>query len=161
VSAFTAQLVLEEQRKMFAVWRDAAAGTQLPTQRMIQLRCFGALLPFVSITDVDESGGVSVRMVGSGLRDVFADEPRSWLASDTCPSGSGAMRKVFSSALPLAGSCPVGQSGQPLGQRFWMRLPLGASCGGTRRVESVLGLDVALGARRAPQWALDQITARA
>lgn len=155
-SAFRSQLVLEEQRKLFDVWCQAATGADLPSRSQIQLRCFGALLPFVSLIEQDSCRRLMVRMTGSSLRDVFGDDPNAALQCNACPSATAAIRETFDTGLPQAGSC-ARTSAHGQGLRFWLRLPLGTG----PTVDAVLGLDISLAARRAPQWALEQMAAHA
>lgn len=152
VAASRAQLVLEEQRKLFDVWQQAATGQAFPSKAQIQLRCFGPLLPFISLVERSAGGVLTVRMAGSSLRDVFGANPHDVLQAMDCPSAAPAFEAAFVTGRPQAGSCHQ-TGGRNPGVRFWLRLPLGSGS----EVDAVLGLDVALAGRRAPQWALEQL----
>ncbi|MCU0881539.1 MAG: hypothetical protein MUF14_02595 [Hyphomonadaceae bacterium] len=91
-------------------------------------------------------------MAGSSLRDVFGANPHEVLQNPDCPSALPAFAAAFATGHPQAGRCEQ-MGGRNTGVRFWLRLPLGAE----GQVEAVLGLDVALVGRRAPQWALEQL----
>jgi PAS domain len=156
VAVLRTHLVLEEQRKLFDVWQQASIGAPFPSRSQIQLRCFGPLLPFISLIEQSSSGELTVRMAGSSLRDVFGGNPEKALQCSQCPSAERAILEAFATGRPQAGSCPQAMR-QQAGTRFWLRLPLGSA----NRVEAVLGLDVALRGIRAPQWALEQMSVTA
>ena len=74
MSMFRAQLLLEEQRRLFDVWNSAAGCSAMPTRESFQPRAFGPLLPFISLIETKALEGSRVRVAGSALRDVFGDE---------------------------------------------------------------------------------------
>jgi hypothetical protein len=149
---FRAQLVLEEQRRLFDVWANAAGLHIMPTRESFQPRAFGPLLPFISLIEVQEGTSTRVRVVGSALRDVFGSCPQTALSCATSPGASATIGRVIEDMRPACGVAPAPTlSGS--GVRFWMRLPLGTDDG----VQAVIGLDIALCGARTPHWALEQM----
>ena len=153
VSMFRAQLLLEEQRRLFDVWYSAAAGAVMPTREAFQPRAFGPLLPFISLIEAEPGQAARVRVAGSALRDVFGCDPRECLVNGGVPGSEETIRRVVTERRPVCGVAysDTAQSGQSV--RFWMRLPLGRD----NDVEAVIGLDIALSGARAPTWALQHM----
>ena len=152
VQMFRAQLLLEEQRRLYDVWASAAGASLMPTRESFQPRAFGPLLPFISLIEAQSGQDLRVRVAGSALRDVLGSDPRECL-SETCNPGAGdTIRRVIADCRPVCGVAPALTSGGT-GVRFWLRLPLGV--GGN--VHAVIGLDIALCGVRAPDWALQQM----
>ncbi len=150
---FRAQLLLEEQRRLYDVWFSAAGAQIMPTRENFQPRAFGALLPFISLIEVKTGNLTCVRVAGSALRDVFCDDPRSCLNDSTVAGGGDTIARVVSDGRPQCGVVPtIGANGSK-GVRFWLRLPLGTG----QDVHAVIGLDIALTGARAPEWALQQM----
>lgn len=158
--SFRAQLVLEEQRRLFDVWLDAAAGARMPTRQAFQPKQFAALLPWVSLVGVEPiPGGVAgpvlkVKVAGSQLRDVLGVDPARQLLCPQATGGAGTFLASIASGEPGCGATYVTDGKGGAGEmRFWMRLPLGSP----EAVEQVLGLDIAVSRMRAPDWALQRI----
>jgi hypothetical protein len=152
VSRFRAQLVLEEQRRLFDVWANAAGVDIMPTRASFQPRAFGPLLPFISLIEVQEGAGTRVRVVGSALRDVFGSCPQASLNCTLSPGASATIDRVIEDMRPACGVAPS-PTLSGTGVRFWMRLPLGTAVA----VQAVIGLDIALCGARTPHWALQQM----
>ncbi|MCA3693116.1 MAG: PAS domain-containing protein [Aquidulcibacter sp.] len=153
MSMFRAQLLLEEQRRLFDVWNSAAGCSPMPTRESFQPRAFGPLLPFISLIETKSLEGPRVRVAGSALRDVFGDDPRLCLVQSDLPGSAETIQRVVRERKPSCGVAPaeVGVHGHSV--RFWMRLPLGHD----EEVEAVIGLDIALSGARAPNWALQRM----
>jgi hypothetical protein len=149
---FRAQLLLEEQRRLFDVWASAAGAATMPTRENFQPRAFGPLLPFISLIETQEGQIARVRVVGSALRDVFGACPKLSLDCADIPGAAATIARVIREARPACGVAPALNS-SGTGVRFWMRLPLGT---GTD-VQAVIGLDIALCGARTPDWALQQM----
>lgn len=149
---FRAQLLLEEQRRLYDVWASAAGTHIMPTRESFQPRAFGPLLPFISLIEAQEGQGTRVRVAGSALRDVFGDCPRLSLDSPTAPGAAATIARVIREARPSCGVAPA-LTTNGTGIRFWMRLPLGSG----HTVQAVIGLDIALCGARTPEWALQQM----
>jgi hypothetical protein len=152
VAMFRAQLLLEEQRRLFDVWTSAAGAHIMPTRESFQPRAFGPLLPFISLIETQEGQAARVRVVGSALRDVFGTCPRASLDCLESPGSAATIARVIRDARPACGVAPA-LTTSGTGVRFWMRLPLGT--GDT--VQAVIGLDIALCGARTPDWALQQM----
>lgn len=158
--SFRAQLVLEEQRRLFDVWLDAAAGARMPTRQAFQPKQFAALLPWVSLVGVETPAdgrtnpALKVKVAGSQLRDVLGIDPAGQLLCPLAPGGAGTFLTSIATGEPGCGATymPDGKGGAGV-MRFWLRLPLG----GADTVEQVLGLDIAVSRMRAPDWALQRI----
>jgi hypothetical protein len=149
---FRAQLLLEEQRRLYDVWASAAGAANMPTRESFQPRAFGPLLPFISLIEVQEGQTTRVRVAGSALRDVFGVCPREALACHEAPGAASTICRVIREARPACGVAPA-LTTSGTGVRFWLRLPLGS---GTN-VHAVIGLDIALCGARTPDWALQQM----
>jgi hypothetical protein len=153
VAMFRAQLLLEEQRRLYDVWTSAAGALVMPTRESFQPRAFGALLPFISLIEIKAGNTTCVRVAGSALRDVFCDDPRVCLNDKATPGGGDTIARIVCDGRPQCGVVPtIGANGSQ-GVRFWMRLPLGTA----QEVQAVIGLDIALTGARAPDWALQQM----
>ncbi len=150
---FRAQLLLEEQRRLFDVWTSAAGCASMPTKESFQPRAFGPLLPFISLIDTKNCDLARVRVAGSALRDIFGSDPRDCLVESGLPGSFETIQRVVQDKRPACGVAPseVGINGHSV--RFWLRLPLG-DCD---EVEAVIGLDIALIGARAPDWALQRM----
>lgn len=149
---FRAQLLLEEQRRLYDVWASAAGAQIMPTREDFQPRAFGPLLPFISLIEAQEGQGMRVRVTGSALRDVFSTDPRQALSEPCAQGGGTTIARVISDARPSCGVAPALAIGG-MGVRFWLRLPLGVG----QDVHAVIGLDIAMCGARTPEWALQQM----
>jgi PAS domain len=152
VAMFRAQLLLEEQRRLYDVWASASGTLSMPTREDFQPRAFGPLLPFISLIEVHEGQTTRVRVVGSALRDVFGSCPKLSLDSSDAPGGMSSIARVARDGRPACGVAPA-LTASGTGVRFWMRLPLGKD----QIVQAVIGLDIALSGARTPDWALQQV----
>ena len=149
---FRAQLLLEEQRRLYDVWASAAGAHIMPTRESFQPRAFGPLLPFISLVEVQAEHGTRVRVTGSALRDVFGACPRACLGQATAQGAADTIARVIQDCRPVCGVAPALTAGGT-GVRFWLRLPLGLG----QNVHAVIGLDIALCGARTPEWALQQM----
>jgi hypothetical protein len=153
VSLFRAQLVLEEQRRLYDVWLDAAKGQPLPTRQSFQPKDFAALLPWISMVDRVAGGALRVRVAGSQLRDVLAGEPGQRLLCASSGGGADSFERCLATGEPANGA-DFRSTGKDSGVMcLWLRLPLGQA----GAVEAVIGLDVALTRVRVPDWALSRM----
>jgi hypothetical protein len=150
---FRAQLLLEEQRRLFDVWASAAGTNHMPTRESFQPRAFGALLPFISLIEVREGNTTSVRVAGSALRDVFGTDPKAVLNQRGVSGAADTISRIICECRPQCGVAPTTSANGNQGVRFWMRLPLGVD----GEVQAIIGLDIALCGARAPDWALQQM----
>jgi hypothetical protein len=149
---FRAQLLLEEQRRLYDVWASAAGAQIMPTRESFQPRAFGPLLPFISLIEVQPDQGTRVCGTGSALRDVFGADPRTCLGEQKAPGAGDTIARVIADCRPSCGVAPALIAGGT-GVRFWLRLPLGIG----QDVQAVIGLDIALCGARTPDWALQQM----
>lgn len=152
MATFRAQLLLEEQRRLYDVWASAAGANAMPTRESFQPRAFGPLLPFISLMEVLVGEEVRVRVAGSALRDVFGADPRMSLAQTKSPGAGDTIVRVISDRRPVCGVAPA-LTTSGAGVRFWLRLPLGHD----QNVTAVIGLDIALCGARTPDWALQKM----
>ncbi|GIU66346.1 PAS domain-containing protein [Candidatus Phycosocius spiralis] len=150
---FRAQLLLEEQRRLYDVWSGAACGMAMPTRESFQPKAFGPLLPFISLIETKADEEPRVRVAGSALREVFGEDPRVCLANDDVMGAMETIKRVVAEARPLCGVAPAQLDHQGHLVRFWMRLPLGHG----DEVVAVIGLDIALSGARVPGWALQSV----
>jgi hypothetical protein len=155
VTMFRAQLLLEEQRRLYDVWTAAAGAQSMPSKASFQPRAFGPLLPFISLIDVQSGQAGRVRVAGSALRDVFGGDPEMCLRQISASGAVETIVRVAKDGRPACGVAPKLLGNGATGVRFWLRLPLGED----GDVQAVIGLDIALCGARAPQWALAQMTA--
>jgi hypothetical protein len=150
---FRAQLLLEEQRRLYDVWRGAAGGLAMPTRESFQPKAFGPLLPFISLIETKAHDEPRVRVAGSALREVFGEDPRTCLAKSEVSGAMETILRVAEEGKPACGVAPAQIDVQGHLVRFWMRLPLGHG----DEVEAVIGLDIALSGARVPGWALQGV----
>jgi hypothetical protein len=146
---------LEEQRRLFDVWRVAAAGACMPTRAAFQPRAFGPLLPYISLIDMGPDDAPRVRVAGSALRDVLGGDPREALLDPAvAPGQRETLARLCAEARPACGLTPgKGPPGSPRAVRAWLRLPLGHGA----TVEAIVGLDLMLTGARVPAWALAKV----
>jgi PAS domain len=150
---FRAQLLLEEQRRLYDVWASAAGAQIMPTRESFQPRAFGPLLPFISLVEVQNGQAGRVRVTGSALRDVFGGDPEMCLRQIGAGGAAETMVRIAHDGRPVCGVSPKLNGAGGTGVRFWLRLPLGIGSD----VQAVIGLDIALCGARAPDWALQQM----
>lgn len=150
---FRAQLLLEEQRRLYDVWTAAAGAHAMPTRESFQPRAFGPLLPFISLIEVQSGQAGRVRVAGSALRDVFGGDPEMCLRQIGASGSAETIVRVATDGRPACGVAPKLGGAGGTGVRFWLRLPLGVATD----VHAVIGLDIALCGARAPEWALQQM----
>jgi hypothetical protein len=155
VSIFRAQLLLEEQRRLYDVWLSAADTLNMPTREAFQPRAFGPLLPFISLIEVQNGQISRVRVAGSALRDVFGTCPLSSLKQASGQGAGDTIARIVQDRRPACGVAPKVNDQGGTGVRFWLRLPIGFD----NNVEAVIGLDIALCGARAPDWALLKMAA--
>jgi hypothetical protein len=154
VSLFRSQLVLEEQRRLYDVWLDAAGRDPMPSRQAFQPRAFAALLPWISLIECQSEDHLRVRVAGSQLRDVLqGDDPVKALVCPEADGGAVAVHATLRARSPVNGTAVSHCERQGDVMRFWMRLPLGRD----GQIDSLIGLDIALTRQRAPQWALARI----
>ncbi len=147
--SFRAQLMLEEQRLLYDVWKSAAGSDLMPTRQKFSPCGFGALLPFVSLIEFSNEFDLpKVRVAGSMLRGVFGANPHEELLRTDIDGSLSSIIEVRNTKKPLSGATQsdgIGHSGQ---LRFWVRLPLGAGdC-----VDSIIGLDLTISGAKVPNW---------
>jgi hypothetical protein len=150
---FRAQLLLEEQRRLYDVWIAAAGPHAMPSRESFQPRAFGPLLPFISLIEVQDGQASRVRVAGSALRDVFGGDPEMCLRQIGASGSAETIVRVATDGRPACGVAPKLNGAGGTGVRFWLRLPLGLD----GQVQAVIGLDIALCGARAPEWALQQM----
>jgi hypothetical protein len=153
VTMFRAQLLLEEQRRLYDVWTSAAGAHAMPSRESFQPRAFGPLLPFISLVEVQDGQANRVRVAGSALRDVFGGDPEMCLRQIGASGAADTIVRVAMDGKPACGVAPKLHGVGGSGVRFWLRLPLGVG----NDVHAVIGLDIALCGARAPDWALQQM----
>ena len=153
VSIFRSQLLLDEQRLFFDIWRSACGNSQMPCRSEISPCQFFSLWPYVSLFEFENNDSMKVTVAGSGLRSVLGDEPKSVFQNKETEGGYQDILNVRKNATPICGVSHNMSSGRTGLVRFWMRLPLGNSS----NVEEVIGLDLTLSSSRAPLWAIEQI----
>jgi hypothetical protein len=103
---FRAQLLLEEQRRLYDVWTSAAGANAMPSRESFQPRAFGPLLPFISLVEVQDGQANRIRVAGSALRDVFGGDPEMCLRQI---GASGAADTIVRVAMDGKPACGVAQ----------------------------------------------------
>lgn len=151
---FRSQLLLEEQIFLYDVWRIAATDQIMPSRSAFSICAIGSLLPYLSLVEFcGQQLSPKVRLTGSGLRDVFGDNPSEILTKTGIAGSLDTIRAVANAKIPMAGAVQLDGSNRV---RVWLRLPLGQNgC-----VEQVLGLDLSVAGSRAPKWAFEQVLQR-
>jgi len=143
--AFRAQLVVREQRQLYDYWLAKSGERPMPARCDIAPADFPALLPSISLIDVDASEHrFRVRLAGTRLREIYDREITGSYLHDL---GWGAMTDYWLSAYDRVVTACKPAQGMVRGPReskdhlvqFWLRLPLSDD---GERVNMILCYDV-------------------
>ncbi len=143
--SFSSRIVVDEQKQLYSYWRNKAQGRGMPSRTDICPKDFVALLPTISLIDVEESPRrYRFRLVGTELWNIyqreitgsFVDE-LDWSRDEWLTVYSEMTRQK----LPVQGTryAPVPTHDHLV--QHWLRLPLSSDgC----RVDMILCHDVFL-----------------
>ena len=138
--AFRAQLAVPEQQKLYDYGLHRAAGRAMPTRADLSPADFPALLPSISLMDVDPaSGRLRVRLAGTRLRDIYEREITG-LHLDDFDLGDkhdywmAAYRRVIETGRPAQGVVRGPRVNKDHLVQFWLRLPLGQTESGVTMI---------------------------
>lgn len=145
--AFRAQLVIDNQRKLYDYWRQAAGLRRMPSRGDIDPVAIAELLPGIGILKVGKTlDDLSYRLAGTRLREIFGLEVTNRLVFDLDLGDKrdywrAAYRKVIEERIPMQGAVKG-----PIANRdhlilFWLRLPLSED---GETVDKILSYDIAL-----------------
>jgi hypothetical protein len=145
--AFQAQLVSQDQRKLYEYWRRSAGPRLMPARRDIDPIAIPELLSGMSLMDVgDEVETLTYRVAGTRLHDIFGvevtarrvfdlelgDKRHYWLT---------AYQRVIVQQTAMQGAVRGPFAGREHLILFWLRLPLSDD---GRAVNKILCYDIAL-----------------
>jgi hypothetical protein len=122
LNQFAARLQLRQQRELFAYWRSKVPEGKLPARSDIDPVDIPALLPWITLVDVDWSNGqprFRLRLVGTAVVERFGrDVTGMWFEEAYRGDILKRQDAVYSEAAE--GSCPVADSqGAPIeGKEF-------------------------------------------
>lgn len=138
--AFRAQLAIPEQRQLYDYWLQRAAGRAMPSRADLSPSDFPALLPSISLMDVETATGrLRVRLAGTRLRDIY-DREITGLHLDDFDLGDkhdywmAAYRRVIETGRPAQGVVRGPRVNKDHLVQFWLRLPLGQTASGVTMI---------------------------
>jgi hypothetical protein len=145
--AFSAQLILREQRDLYGYWRSCAGAKPIASRYDIDPVDIPRLLPGLSLID---TGGdldrLRYRLAGTRVREIYGTEITGRAVFDgKLQHKREYWRSVYSKVIiertPMQGAVRGPVAGREHLLLIWMRLPLSGLSG---TIEHVLGYDAAL-----------------
>ena len=140
--AFSAQLVIPEQRQLFDYWRSKCGARRMASRADVRPAEIKRLLPYITLIDLVDESRFRVRLAGTQLREFFGREITGAYLDDLDLGGRPnyweAANDRLAQGLPAQGILPVHRPRGEFITRFWMRLPLSND---DQRVNMVLGHD--------------------
>jgi len=145
--AFSAQLILREQRDLYGYWRSCAGAKPLASRYDIDPIDIPHLLPGLSLLDAGkELDTLRYRLAGTRVREIYGIEITGRAVFDAGFQHKrdywrSVYRKVIMEQTPMQGAVRGPVAGREHLLLIWMRLPLSGLSGA---IERVLGYDAAL-----------------
>jgi hypothetical protein len=145
--AFSAQLILREQRDLYGYWRSCAGAKPIASRYDIDPVEIPHLLPGLSLLDAEEDlDRLRYRLAGTRAREIYGAEITGRAVFD---AGFQHKRdywrsvygKVIMEQIPMQGIVRGPVAGRDHLLLIWMRLPLSGLSG---TIERVLGYDAAI-----------------
>ncbi len=148
--AFRRQLILAEQKDVFDYWQECRAGRSMPSRADINPAMLKKHLPTISLMNVIDKDTFSVRLAGTGIRDILDEEITGRFLSDIDfkehqAYWQAAHHRVVTEQRPAQGVAPVTWRDKGNLFVFWLRLPLSAD---GHVVDMILGYDLFLAAAK-------------
>jgi hypothetical protein len=145
--AFSAQLIMREQRDLYGYWRSCAAGKPVASRYDIDPIDIPRLLPGLSLLDASEDmDALRYRLAGTRVREIYGTEITGRAVFDARFQHKqeywrSVYGKVIMEQTPMQGAVRGPVAGREHLLLIWMRLPLSGLSGA---IERVLGYDAAL-----------------
>jgi hypothetical protein len=145
--AFSAQLILREQRDLYGYWRSCAGGKPVASRFDIDPVDIPRLLPGLSLIDAGEGlDALRYRLAGTRVREIYGTEITGRAVFDSRFQHKqeywhSVYGKVIMEQTPMQGTVRGPVAGREHLLLIWMRLPLSGLSG---TIERVLGYDAAL-----------------
>jgi hypothetical protein len=145
--AFSAQLILREQRDLYGYWRSCAGDKAIASRFDIDPVDIPRLLPGLSLLDAGEDlDALRYRLAGTRVREIYGTEITGRAVFDAGFQHKreywrSVYRKVIMEQTPMQGAVRGPVAGREYLLLIWMRLPLSGLSG---TIERVLGYDAAL-----------------
>jgi hypothetical protein len=145
--AFSAQLILREQRDLYGYWRSCAGGKPVASRFDIDPVDIPRLLPGLSLLDAGENlDALRYRLAGTRVREIYGTEITGRAVFDAKLQHKreywrSVYGKVITEQTPMQGAVRGPVAGRDHLLLIWMRLPLSGLSGA---IERVLGYDAAL-----------------
>src|SRR5215469_7787297 len=145
--AFSAQLILREQRDLYGYWRSCAGSKPVASRYDIDPVDIPHLLPGLSLLDAaGELDTLRYRLAGTRVREIYGTEITGRAVFDARFQHKRdywrtVYRKVIVERTPMQGAVRGPLAGREHLLLIWMRLPL---CGLSGDIERVLGYDAAM-----------------
>lgn len=147
---------MSAHREIFQYWMAKCAEGRLPSRQDIDPKDFKKYLPAISLIDVSDDGAQEstayrMRLAGTALRDLYAQEITGKDLGDVFNGEvlqywRKHLDDVKMQAKPAAGAAPLDWRGKEHLVQVWLRLPL-ASDG--QNVNMILAFDAVVAAGRA------------
>ena len=145
--AFRAQLVIPEQRDVFAYWLSCCGDRAMPSRADFQPQGIRRHLSLVSLYDVTgDERKFQVRLAGTGLREIYQRDLTGLVKSELPKGLISPLKRVVKTAKPAQGVSQVDNTERDDLIQFWLRMPLSND---GKRVNMVLGYDHFLPADKA------------
>lgn len=147
---FRRQLILSEQKEVFDYWQELRRGRAMPSRADVEPQHLKRHLPTILLLNVAGEGDITVRLAGTGIRDVL-DEEITGKSLSQIDFGQyrdywrSAHARVVSEKRPAQGVAPVTWREKGNLFVFWLRLPLSAD---GDSVNMILGYDLYLAAAK-------------
>ena len=145
--AFRAQLVIPEQRDVFAYWQSCCGDRSMPSRANFQPNGIRSHLSLVSLYDVTgDERKFQVRLAGTGLREIYQRDLTGLVKHELPKELIGPLKRVVKSAKPAQGVTQVPNPERDDLIQFWLRMPFSED---GKKVNMVLGYDHFLPAEKA------------
>ena len=160
---FRRQLILAEQKDVFDYWQAMRGDRRLPSRADLNPAALKKHLPTIMLLNVVDADTFSVRLAGTGIRDVLDEEITGKFLSDIDYGEHGAYwqaahHRVVTERRPAQGVAPVTWRSKGNLFVFWLRMPLSAD---GEQVDMILGYDVYLAAAKVDALSRQQRVAQA
>ena len=147
---FRRQLILAEQKDVFDYWQGCRADRLMPSRADIDPAMLKRHLPTITLLNVVDDETFTVRLVGTGIREILNEEITGKYLSDIDfgehqAYWQAAHHRVVSERRPAQGVAPVTWRDKGNLFVFWLRLPLSAD---GETVDMILGFDLYLAAAK-------------
>jgi hypothetical protein len=145
--AFRTQVIMREQRELYAYWRACAQTRRIPSRFDIDPVAIPHLLPGLTLLDAGENlETLKYRLAGTRVAEIYGAEITGRAVFDIGFQHKqeywrAVYRRVIEGQTPMQGAVRGPAAGREHLLLLWLRLPLSGLSG---RVERILGYDAAV-----------------